>query len=117
PDGNTRLVVGSVQSSVGSITGGNAGTPPVTVNIGSIPTGASVMIRYKVQINTPLQGGVVHVINQGIVSSNELPPVPTNDPTTPNPGDPTIVPVVAAPVLSATKTDTLLDDTLPVGAS
>jgi uncharacterized repeat protein (TIGR01451 family) len=117
PDSNTTLEVGSVQTSVGAVTGGNAGTPPVTVNIGTIPVGASAMISYKVKIITPLPGGVVQVVNQGIVNSNELPPVPTNDPTTPNPGDPTIVPVVAAPVLSASKTDTLLDDRLPVGAS
>jgi uncharacterized repeat protein (TIGR01451 family) len=117
PDSKTTLVVGSVQTSVGAVTSGNTGTPPVTVNIGSIPAGASAMISYQVTINTPLQAGVVQVVNQGIVSSNELPPVPTNDPTTPNPGDPTIVPVVAAPVLAATKTDSLLIDTLPAGAS
>ncbi|MEO7910365.1 MAG: hypothetical protein ABIV47_12015, partial [Roseiflexaceae bacterium] len=118
PDSNTTLVVGSVQTSVGAITGGNTGTPPVTVDLGTIPgLGGTAMISYKVTINTPLQAGVVQVINQGIVSSNELPPVPTNDPTTPNPGDPTIVPVVAAPVLAAIKTDTLLVDSLPVGAS
>jgi uncharacterized repeat protein (TIGR01451 family) len=117
PDSNTTLEVGSVQTSVGAVTGGNTGTPPVTVNIGTIPVGASATISYKVKIITPLPAGVVQVVNQGIVNSNELPPVPTNDPTTPNPGDPTIVPVVAAPVLSASKTDTLLDDRLPVGAS
>jgi uncharacterized repeat protein (TIGR01451 family) len=117
PDSNTTLVAGSVQTSVGAITGGNNGTPPVTVNIGIIPIGASMTISYKVTINSPLAAGVVQVINQGFVSSNELPPVPTNDPTTPNPGDPTIVPVVAAPVLAATKTDSLLVDTLPAGAS
>jgi uncharacterized repeat protein (TIGR01451 family) len=117
PDSNTTLVVGSVQTSVGAVTGGNTGTPPVTVNIGAIPgQGASAMISYKVTINKPLQGGVVQVVNQGIVRSNELPPAPTNDPTVPG-GGPTIVPVVAAPVLAAAKTDTLLIDTAPAGAS
>ena len=56
PDSNTTLVAGSVQTSVGAVTGGNTGTPPVTVNIGNIPVGASVMISYKVKINTPLPG-------------------------------------------------------------
>jgi uncharacterized repeat protein (TIGR01451 family) len=117
PDANTRLVVGSVQTSVGAITGGNTGTPPVTVNIGNMPAGSSVMISYQVKIITPLQAGVVQVVNQGIVTSNELPPVPTSDPNNPVPGSPTIVPVVAAPVLSATKTDVLVGDTAPQGAS
>jgi large repetitive protein len=116
PDSNTTLVAGSVQTSVGAITGGNTGTPPVTVFIGIIPGGASATISYKVTINSPLQGGVVQVVNQGIVNSNELPPAPTNDPTVPG-GGPTTVPVVAAPVLAATKTDTLLIDTAPAGAS
>ena len=117
PDSNTTLVAGSVQTLVGAITGGNTGTPPVTVNIGTIPgLGGSATISYKVTINNPLPAGVVQVVNQGIVSSNELPPVPTNDPTNPI-GGPTTVPVVATPALSATKTDSLLIDTAPAGAS
>jgi len=118
PDSNTTLVVGSVQTNVGAISSGNTGTPPVTVNIGSIPgLGGVALISYKVTINNPLPSGVQQVVNQGIASSNELPPLPTSDPHNPLPGSPTIVPVVAAPVLAATKTDTLLIDTLPVGAS
>jgi uncharacterized repeat protein (TIGR01451 family) len=116
PDSNTTLVAGSVQTSVGAVTNGNTGTPPVTVSIGTIPGGGSVKLSYRVTINNPLQGGVSQVINQGIVTSNELPPAPTSDPTNPIPGTPTIVPVVAAPVLTATKRDSLLIDADASGA-
>jgi uncharacterized repeat protein (TIGR01451 family) len=107
PDTNTRLVVGSVRTSQGTITGGNAGIPPITVNIGVLPSGASVTISFLVTIDKPLPPGVTRLVNQGTVNSNELPPVPTNDPATPQGGDPTITPIVAAPVLEASKTDIL----------
>src|SRR5262249_26591226 len=100
PDRNTTLVVGSVQTSVGAITHANAAPPPVNVNMGTSPgRAARLPISYKVRINKPLQGGVIQVVNQGVAGSNELPPVPTSDPANPIPGSPTIVPVVAAPVV------------------
>src|SRR5206468_8876742 len=95
PDANTVLVAGSVRTSQGTI-----GAPPVTVTIGAIPAGASVTISFLVTINNPLPPGVTQLVNQGIVNSNELPPVPTNNPTTPQSGDPTITPIAVAPVLT-----------------
>jgi uncharacterized repeat protein (TIGR01451 family) len=111
PDANTALVAGSVHTSQGTVTGGNAGTAPVAINIGTLPSGASVTISFQVTINNPLPPGVTRLVNQGVVNSNELPPVPTNDPTTPQSGDPTVTPVAVAPVLSAAKTDILFVDT------
>jgi uncharacterized repeat protein (TIGR01451 family) len=116
PDANTKLVNGSVRASPGAITGGNAGVPPVTVNIDVLPSGASVTISFLVTIDKPLPPGVTQLANQGTVNSNELPPVPTNDPTTPQRGDPTTTPVVAQPALSADKTDILFLDTNHSGA-
>ncbi len=110
PDTNTTLVIGSVQTTQGTITSGNAGTPPVTVNIGTIPAGGSVTISFRVKINNPLPAGVTQVANQGVVSSNNFPNVPTDDPKTPQPNDPTVTPVVTAPVISAAKADSLIVD-------
>jgi uncharacterized repeat protein (TIGR01451 family) len=110
PDSNTTLLAGSVRASQGTITGGNAGAPPVTVNIGAIPAGAQVTISYQVTINNPLPPGVTQIVNQGTVNGAGLPPVFTNDPNTPPAGDPTIIPIATAPVLTADKTDILLID-------
>src|SRR5262249_13600678 len=115
PDANTTLVTGSVHTSQGTVTGGNAGAPPIAVNIGTLPSGASVTVSFQVTINNPLPPGVTQLVNQGTGNSNELPPVPTHDPTTPHAGDPTITPIAAAPVLTASKTDILYNEALHNG--
>ena len=87
---NTTLVVGSAQASQGTVTKGNtAGDTAVGVDIGTIPPGASVTISFRAVINDPLPASVTQVINQGIISGSNFPTVPTDDPTTPAPGDPT----------------------------
>jgi len=110
PDSHTDLVPGSVQTSLGSITSGQAGTPPVTVDIGTLAAGAQVTVSFQVTIQSPLANGVVQVVNQGVVSSDELPDVLSDDPSEPGPEDPNVTPVVAAPALQASKTDVLFDD-------
>src|SRR6185295_6686623 len=61
PDQNTKLVVGSVQTSQGAITKGNtAGDTAVGVDVGVISgRGASVTISFLVKIDNPLKAGVV----------------------------------------------------------
>ncbi len=111
PDANTVLVVGSVKTNHGTVAGGNAGVPPVTVNIGTLPNGADATITYQVTINKPLPASVTELVNQGIVRSPDSPDIPTNDPKTPPPGDPTRIRVVPAPILTADKIDFLFIDT------
>jgi hypothetical protein len=97
----TTLVAGSVKTSQGSVTKGNsAGDTSIGVDIGVIPSGARITISFQVTINNPLPRPFIS--NQGTVTSNQLPPVPTNDPDTPDPGDPTvtIVPPNEATVVS-----------------
>ncbi|MFK7958154.1 MAG: beta strand repeat-containing protein [Lysobacterales bacterium] len=111
PDANTTLVAGSVTTTQGSITGGNAGTPPVTVDIGILAgQGGSVDIAFDVTINSPLPLGVTQIVNQGRVDSNELPSEPTDDPSTGPDDDPNVTPLVGTPIISATKTDSLFSD-------
>ena len=110
PDTNTTLVPGSVQTSQGTIDNGQAGTPPVTVTLGTIPAGGQAQVSFQVTINSPLPTGVVDVVNQGTVSSMELPTVRTDDPSEPGDEDPNVTPVVSAPLVDAFKTDVLFDD-------
>ncbi|MDY7077535.1 MAG: pre-peptidase C-terminal domain-containing protein [Chloroflexota bacterium] len=111
PDSNTILLTGTVQTSLGTVTGGNgAGDTSVSVDIGALPAGAQVDISYQVQVNDPLPGYVTHVVNQGLVSSNELPVEPTDDPDTPPDDDETEIPVSTVPVLEAQKSDALFVD-------
>ena len=116
PDPNTTLVPGSVQTNAGTIVSGNTGTPPVTVQIGTMAVGSRVTISYRTTINNPLPAGITRLENQGLVTSDNHPPVRTNDPTTPEPGDPTVTIVQTNVVLTATKIDTLADDTDRSGA-
>lgn len=111
PDANTPLVAGSVTTTAGLVASGNApGETVVAVNAGTIAGGASVTIHFRAVVANPLPAGVTIVANQGQVSSNELPPAPTDDPSTPAVDDPTTTPVTAQPLLTASKTDALVVD-------
>ena len=91
PGPNTTLVVGSVSSSTGTVTSGNgAGDDVVAVTVGSIAAGTGVTIRFQVTINGGLPPGVDAVSNQGVVSSNELPDLRTDDPDAPGMDNPTV---------------------------
>lgn len=103
PDVNTSLVPASVTTTQGVITSGNAGTPPVAVNLGVIPNGSSATVTFDVTINL-LPAGVDRVTNQGTVTSNELPAVLTDDPTVGGNRDATVTLVTGAPNLVAEKT-------------
>jgi uncharacterized repeat protein (TIGR01451 family) len=111
-DANTALVPGSVQSSRGTVErGNNAGDPGLTVTVGSLAGGGDqVVISFAVTINNPLPAGVQTVENQGIVHRGGQPPVRTDDPTTPQPDDPTRTVVTAQPLMTLTKVDILWID-------
>ncbi len=111
PDPRTTLITGSVQTDLGLVTSGNLlGNTTVAVTIGTLPAGAAASISLRVRIANPLPAGILAVVNQGIVASNELPPVLTDDPSRPGPADPTVTPVTSAPILTASKTATLAID-------
>ncbi len=98
PDANTTLVAGSVTTSQGTITSGNTGAPPVTVDVGVLPASGGVAeITYRVTINTPFPDNVTEVVNQGVVSGSNFTDVPTDDPDTRStPDDPTRTPVTSS---------------------
>ncbi len=112
PDPNTMLVVGSVQTSQGTVTiGNNPGDTSVAVTIGTVPGGGGrVFGSFLVTINNPLPAGVTQVSNQtrGLVAG--VPVSVSDDPSTAAPNDPTVTQVTAAPAGTLTKTATLFDD-------
>jgi uncharacterized repeat protein (TIGR01451 family) len=112
PDSNTSLVVGSVTTTSGTITTGNAGgDTSVSVDAGTVAAlGGTVTITFQVLIDDPLALGVASVSNQGSVSGENFSTVQTDDPSTGAPSDPTVTPVVTAPIITVTKDDALQQD-------
>ncbi|MEM6702675.1 MAG: hypothetical protein AAF690_08235 [Acidobacteriota bacterium] len=112
PDPNTTLTAGSVTTTQGTITLGNgAGNTSLTVDVGDIASGVTVTITFDVTLNAPLPAGLMVISNQGVADTPDAPGgVPTDDPDTPNPDDPTDTPVVLMPMLDGSKTVTLSDD-------
>ncbi len=106
PDANSALINGSVTSTLGTITIGNGpGDTTVQITIATLNAGQSVTIAYDTLIDDPLPAGVTQLVNQALIDSNELPPGVSDDPTPPGGGDPTVVPLDAAPDLNIVKND------------
>ncbi len=111
-DPNTDFEVGSVTTTQGTVTTGNSrGGPVVVVELGDIAGGESATITFRATVHDPLPGGVTQIECQGTVTSDNTPPgLETDDPDTGKPGDPTITPLGGAPLIEATKADSLLID-------
>jgi uncharacterized repeat protein (TIGR01451 family) len=105
PD-QTAVVAGSVVASAGTV----EDEDPVRVAVGEIAGGAAVEVRFRVRIENPIGPGVREVSNQGLVTSEELPDVVTDDPELDGPADPTVTVVTAAPELRVEKSDSLFED-------
>ena len=82
PDGNTRLIDGSLWSSQG---GGEIVDGEVQVSLGDLSEQALVYYHVEVVSATDLR-----VVNQGTVFGSNFHTILTDDPRTPEPGDPTV---------------------------
>ncbi len=81
PDANTALLVGSVTTTLGTVTTGNgAGDATIGVDLGTLGAGASATIGFVVMIDDPLPSGVTSVSNQGLLVGANLVATPTDDP-------------------------------------
>jgi uncharacterized repeat protein (TIGR01451 family) len=58
--------------------------------LGTETTNNTNIIKFRVKINDPLPSGVDTVSNQAVVSSNGLPDIKSNDPSTSTVADPTV---------------------------
>ena len=118
-DVNTTLVPLSTETSQTPVS--VAETPSsVTVNIGILEAGTShsiCLITFQVTINNPFPVDKNSVSNQGTVAGSGSGGAISIDTVDPNTGGPTITNVYAAPVITATKADSIRDDVLPTGAS
>jgi uncharacterized repeat protein (TIGR01451 family) len=100
-DPNTKLLVGFVQTSDGTVTTGNtSGDTSVRVDIPGIPAGQFVDITYRATITNPMPVGVLTVTNQGVISSTGG-ITTTDDPDTPD-DTPTIITITVETALQLT---------------
>ncbi len=98
PDPYTTLVAGSVTTTRGTITSGDtSGDSSVGVTVGDIHDDERVTITFDVVIDNPLPSGVETVCNQGTSDTSTSIGIVTDDPDTPELGDPTCTPIIAAP--------------------
>jgi uncharacterized repeat protein (TIGR01451 family) len=88
------------------LTGALTGADEVTVDIGSVPPGKTVTIRFQVAVPSPVPAGVEQVSNQGTLSGGNFSDVLTDDPGVGGASDPTVTPVAAAPDLVVSKGNT-----------
>ena len=80
---HTSYVNGSVSTSKGNII---STSPVLEINIGNISPNEIITIMFQVIVNEPVE----QIENQGILTSNEITPEPTDDPDTPDKNDKTI---------------------------
>jgi len=113
-----RDVIPQHASLTGTVTtnqGAVVGTSPIEIDLGTLAPEASVEVSFRVTVDVPLDGAVEAIENRATVQAAGLPPLPSDDPSTPEPFDPTVTPVEGSPVdlhptLVAAKTDSLAFD-------
>ena len=99
PDPRTVLVPGSVTASQGTVErGGAPGDPRVEVALGALTAAGTATVGFDVALPDPLPGGLAPLVVQGTVSGQGFSALPTDDPATPAPADPTQTPVDEATV-------------------
>lgn len=109
---DTPDVIGSFQQGTVNapggmvITGNTAADASVLATFPSIPANGNVQVSYQVVIPNPFPANTTQqLVNQATVDSAELVEGVSNDPTTTDDDDPTVVAIAADPVLSISKTD------------
>ncbi|WP_461100342.1 beta strand repeat-containing protein, partial [Telluribacter humicola] len=75
----------------------------------TLPAGKSVTIKFKVTINSTIPAGTCQVSNQGRVSGSNISNVLTDDPGVGGSADPTVTPLISAPVITANQTNIITD--------
>ncbi|MEW5767106.1 MAG: OmpA family protein, partial [bacterium] len=105
----TAYVSGSITG-----TGGSEAQLPNSLRwqLGTVTAGANVVLGFKIRINDPLPLSVNEISNQAIVTGDNIPDEPSDDPNTPEPNDPTKKVVVKNPDLSGTIKTASLDEDL-----
>lgn len=109
-DASLYLLEGTTTTQ-GAITAGtSAGDSQLQVNVGTMAGDSTVTIRFRAAVRTPLPANIKSISNQGLVETQEVPLIRTDDPTTPELNDPTVTLVNAEPKLEMTLADFLFVD-------
>ena len=103
---HTVIVPGSLTTTAGML----LSEDPVEVDLGELTAGASVAVSFEVEIDHPVPASTDRIVNQGTVTSDQLPAVLSDDPDLGGSADPTETLIAAAPDLVAEKSDTLSGD-------
>lgn len=88
------LVPGTLQTSQGSVTT----EEPLRLALGQIAASATATVSFQVSVEAGFTG--TEVANQATVTAERIDSVPSNDPDTEAPGDPTSTPVFITPDIS-----------------
>ena len=92
PPAFLTLVPGSVTTTAGDVVLGNGSSDSsVSVSTGTIAPGTSVTIQFCFDINPNTPAEVFALATQGTVSGLGFPLIKTDDPSTPEPDDPTTI--------------------------
>jgi len=93
---HTALVDGTVQVSGGTLDG----VEPIIVHADLLPVGDELVVTFRVRIEEPFPLDLLAVANGAELASAELDPVPSDDPETAAPDDPTVTEVFIRPAIS-----------------
>ncbi|HEV8630795.1 MAG TPA: Calx-beta domain-containing protein [Thermoanaerobaculia bacterium] len=84
------LEPGTVQTSQGTV----RSQEPIEVALGTVAAGATATVSFRVRIADPFPAGESELVNQASVTAEELAALGSDDPSTPEPLDPTRTPVI-----------------------
>jgi len=104
------LVAGSLEAAGGLI----VSVAPITATFEEVAVGESFSVRFRTLIDPDLPIEVEEVANQASLSSNETDLLLSDDPATPEPADPTRVPLVVPDFSSSSCSSETFDEVLGV---
>lgn len=91
-DPHLQLIPESITTTAGAVTVPRAPTDPI-VTIPDLAAGGVVTITFRALVTGPLPPSLRFLATQGLVSGGNVSAVPTDDPGTPEPADPTRTPL------------------------
>ena len=92
---DTLLAAGSVTTTQGAVTLGNhSGDTSVQVDLGDLPPHGRAVVTFDVRVEDPLSPAVRVLVCQGTLDAGNAPHLPTDDPDTLEPLDPTLTTVL-----------------------
>jgi uncharacterized repeat protein (TIGR01451 family) len=113
-DPNLQFVIGSDAPSGGSatFTPGTGASFGGTIAVSGVTIAAdeTFTLVYDAVVRDPLPAGVTQIANQAHLSGANFATIRSDDPDTATAGDPTVVQLTAAPLVSVAKAATLLTD-------